>query len=112
MAVVLFLMGLAGCSSGAPVPPTGPHTKDRPVFVPFPPPAARPEIIPPVNVPGEGAVWVDGEWEWRGSRWVWQEGRWEVPYNGAYYATPTVVRLPDGRLAWYRGMWHPAEDRK
>ena len=97
-----------GCSSGLPLAPTGPHTGDEPTFVPFPHPAAKPEIIPPVNVAGENAVWVDGEWEWKGTRWVWQPGRWETPYPGSYYARSVVVRTQDGRLAWYRGSWHSA----
>ena len=99
---------LAGCSPGVPVAPVGPHVGDEPTFVPFPHPAAKPEIIPPVNVRGENAVWVDGEWEWKGTRWVWQPGRWETPYPGSYYARPVVVRMQDGRLAWYRGTWHSA----
>lgn len=95
----------AGCGARLPVPPTGAHIGDEPVIVPYPPPPARPEIVPPVNVPGEGAVWVDGEWDWRGTRWVWQEGRWEIP-PGSYYARPVMIRLADGRLAWFRGSWH------
>lgn len=110
-ALLLFVLGTmasavgVGCSSPIPVPRTGPHTGDEPIVVPYPPPPARPEILPPVNVPGEGAVWVDGEWEWRGTRWVWQEGRWEIP-PGSYYARPVTIRLADGRLAWFRGSWH------
>lgn len=97
-----------GCGSGIPLPANGPHTGDEPVYVPFPHPAAKPEIIPPVDVAGENAVWVDGEWEWKGTRWVWQPGRWDTPYPGSYYARPVVIRMPDGRLAWYRGAWHSA----
>ena len=99
---------LAGCGPHVPVPPDGPHTGDEPVFVPYPSPAAKPEILPAVDVPEENAVWVDGEWEWKGTRWMWTGGRWEVPYPGSYYAKPKVERLPDGRLAWYRGSWHSA----
>ncbi|MCK6590592.1 MAG: YXWGXW repeat-containing protein [Polyangiaceae bacterium] len=101
-------LGLAGCGYRIPVAPSGPHTGDEPTYVPFPHPAAKPEIIPPIDVAGENAVWVDGEWEWKGTRWVWQPGRWETPYPGSYYARPVVVRMPDGRLAWYRGTWHSA----
>lgn len=102
---------LSGCSEALPIPPTGPHTLSEPTYVPYPHPAAKPEIIPPVDVAGENAVWVDGEWEWKGTRWVWQPGRWETPYPGSYYARPVVVRMRDGRLAWYRGEWHSAAPR-
>jgi hypothetical protein len=102
---------LWGCGSNLPLPVTGPHKGAEPTFVPFPHPAAKPEIIPLVNVKGENAVWVDGEWEWKGTRWVWQPGRWETPYPGSYYARPVVVRMRDGRLAWYRGEWHSAAPR-
>jgi hypothetical protein len=103
---------LFGCSKHVPVAPTGPHKGDEPVFVPYPPPAAKPEILPPVEGDAEKAVWVDGEWEWKGTRWMWQSGRWETPYPGSYYAEPEIVRLPDGRIAWYHGTWHSAAPRK
>jgi hypothetical protein len=102
---------LVGCGARIPVPPSGPHAGDEPTFVPYPPPAAKPEILPAPDPNAESAVWVDGEWEWKGTRWMWLSGRWETPYPGSYYAKPTVVRLPDGRLAWYRGTWHSNDGR-
>jgi hypothetical protein len=109
----LFALAIAlatGCGSGLPTPVTGPHTGDEAKEVPYPPPAARPEIILK-NEAGEGAVWVDGEWQWRGNRWVWRSGRWERPYPGSYYARPTGRRRPDGKLVWYEGTWHSEADR-
>lgn len=106
---------LSGCSSGLPVPPRGPHTSDEAMVVPYPPPPARVEVVPPPPPELAGAVWVDGEWQWRGRRWVWQRGLWEVPYPGSYYAPSATVRLADGRLMWFAGRWHfppaPGEGR-
>ena len=87
------------------MPPSGPHTADEPaIAVPYPPPPARVEIVPPGGA--DKAVWIDGEWQWRSRRWVWLPGRWEVPYPGAYYAPATTVRRADGALVWFAGAWH------
>lgn len=94
------------CGGGIPTPPTGPHRGSEPTIVPYPPPPARVEIVPPPPPELEGAVWVDGEWLWKGRRWVWQPGLWEVPYPGAYFAPSATARLGDGRLAWFPGRWH------
>jgi len=109
---LLALLVLGACGGGLPGPPTTPHTADDPaVVVPFPPPPARVEIIPPQPATLEAAVWLDGEWQWRGSRWVWLPGRWEVPYPGARFAPATVVRRADGALVWFSGVWHFPPER-
>lgn len=89
----LGVLGVA-CSAATPVPRTGPHTDvDEPVEVRNPPPEpVRVESVG--DAPEPEAVWVDGYWHWAGRRWVWLGGMWTVPPAGAYYAPPTVVRLP------------------
>lgn len=109
---LLALAALGACGSPLPVPLTGPHTpEDVAVVVPYPPPPARVEIVAPPPEGLEGAVWIDGEWQWRGRRWTWLAGRWEVPYPGAYYALPTTVRRADGALVWFPGVWHFREKK-
>lgn len=98
-----------GCASRLPGPPTGPHPAGSTnyVDVPFPPPAARVEIVPPK--PSEaGAVWVDGEWAWQGKRWVWLPGGWVAPPAGGYFAPWLVYRLDNGRFLFAAGAWHAA----
>lgn len=109
--VTALLAALAGCGSSLPVPRTGPHLPDEPMLVvPFPQPPARVEIVPPPPPALENAVWLDGEWQWRGRRWVWLPGRWEVPYPGAYFAPATTIRRADGELVFFAGTWHFPED--
>ena len=101
----LLASALGGCSSELPLPRTGPHLpEDIAVVVPYPPPPARPEVIPPKTA--DNLVWVDGEWQWRSRRWVWLPGRWEPAYPDAYYAPATTVRRADGTLVWFTGVWH------
>ncbi|HMI83564.1 MAG TPA: hypothetical protein VK550_05685 [Polyangiaceae bacterium] len=98
---------LAACGSRLPAPPTGPHPAGSTVYidVPYPPPAARVEVVPaPPRDPG--AVWVDGEWAWQGKRWAWLAGGWVVPPRGAYFAPWLVYRLDNGRLLFASGSWH------
>ena len=80
------------------------------VVVPYPPPPARVEIVPPA--PGEREVWVDGQWIWRGSHWVWQAGGWQVPPADSYYAPPVTLRQQDGSLAYFEGGWRKRARRQ
>jgi hypothetical protein len=102
--IVFVCLFVGACSKSVlPLPPSGPNEGTSPVVVPYPPPAARPEIIP--AKPGNQVVWVDGVWLWDRRRWVWQMGKWEVPPKGAYYATAKIVPLADGTLGWVAGGW-------
>ncbi len=57
------------------------------VYIGTPPPPLRYEVPPPI--PGEGYTWIDGYWNWGGSRYAWVPGRWErPPYAGAYWSHP------------------------
>lgn len=104
MVPLVMLGAVLGCAPRVPVAPEGPHTGDTPVTVPYPPPAARPETVPPQPAPL--AVWVDGQWVWGGDAYSWQRGKWVVPVEGAYYARPQIVRRVGGGLVYFGGSWH------
>ena len=76
------------------------------VVVPYPPPPARAEIVPPQ--PDGQAVWLDGEWEWRRRRWGWKLGRWVVPPPGSRFSPWTAVRNDVGTLYFAPGVWRDA----
>ena len=109
--VALFVMLAAalslGCSAASmiPVPRTGPHQGEEPALVPYPPPAARVEVVGKAPTAMKDPLWIDGEWLWKARRWVWQGGHWDLPLPGGYYAPPVTVRLSDGALAHYAGTW-------
>lgn|GEM_PF-4570692 len=95
---------LGACNESAlPLPKAGPNQTQSAIVVPYPPPPARPEIVPAKT--GDRVVWIDGAWSWDRRRWVWQRGRWEVPPTGAHHALPKLEQLPDGSLGWYPGGW-------
>ncbi|HVJ94841.1 MAG TPA: hypothetical protein VM580_33890, partial [Labilithrix sp.] len=71
--------------------------------VPYPPPPARVETVPPM--PRPDALWVDGEWLWQARRWAWKQGRWVVPAPGARFAPWTTVRDAAGTLYFASGRW-------
>lgn len=102
--ILVALVVLAGCGgSPIPLPEMGPHVREAPVLVPYPPPAARVEIVP--ARPGKKEVWIDGEWTWERRRWVWRRGHWEVPPPNSYWAPPVTVRQADGSLGFFGGGW-------
>lgn len=100
------LLGLVlmACTPELPRPRIAPHPATvRPIVVPFPPPAARPDLIkdpPPQLV---NPAWIDGQWLWGGRRWTWQPGEWVDLQPNQVYALPRVVRRPDGTLVWVQG---------
>jgi hypothetical protein len=111
-AVAAFVL-VAACGMQLSTPPTGPHPAGTThyVEVPYPPPPARVEIVPP-KPPDADAVWVDGEWAWQGKRWVWQPGGWVARPRAGYFAPWLVYRLDNGRLLFAPGAWHAASGEK
>ena len=53
------------------------------------PPAPQAEFYG--AAPGPGYVWVNGYWNWGGSRYVWAPGRWQRP--------------PRRHARWEAGRW-------
>ena len=111
-AAALAALALTACGSSLPVPRSGPHVDEEPVIIPYPPPPARVEVVPPPPAGVKGAVWIDGEWLWKGQRWVWQAGQWQTPYPGGYYAPPATLRLADGTLVYFTGAWKIGRQRQ
>jgi hypothetical protein len=99
------LLALAACGDGLPEPRFIEHTGPATDIVPTMPPPGKVEVIPPRPKDLKHPVWIDGEWEWSGRRWTWKEHGWQEQPSGESYAPPTTRRLPDGRLAHYRGAW-------
>jgi hypothetical protein len=109
IALVLALAAaLSGCGATLPTPPPGTHPRtSHYVEVPYPPPPARVEMLPPQ--PRDDAVWVDGEWLWHGRRWNWEPGGGVVPPPGATFAPWVATRVSTGALLWLPGAWYDAQ---
>ena len=98
---------LFACTAPLPHPPYVRQPTTALVETPFPPPPARAEFVP--NRPAKGAVWIDGEWTWRGHRWGWNAGRWVFPPPGAAFSPWSTVRAADGTLFFAQGTWRDAQ---
>jgi hypothetical protein len=109
LCAVISLAGLAACSSSLPRPPTGRVPTDALIEVPYPPPAAHVETIPPQKDSHE--VWIDGQWEWDGKEWKWVAGTWMTPPANAYFTPWTTVRRRDGRLFFASAAWRAKDGR-
>jgi len=106
-AYVVWLLATTACGAGAlPGPSYVAQPTSALVAVPYPPPPARVESVPPR--PRSTAAWIDGEWSWRRRRWLWVSGRWVEPPRGARYAPWTLVRAADGTLYEAPGAWRDA----
>ena len=79
------------------------------IEVPFPPPPARVETVPPRKTASE--VWVDGQWEWDGRAWKWRDGAWTTPPPNAYFTRWSTKRRGDGQLLFARAEWRDRAGR-
>jgi len=64
----------------------------------------RPAYERPIS-PGEGYVWIDGDWAWQGGTYVWHEGRWGRPRGGRTWVAGSWQQRNNG-WTWHRGRWH------
>lgn len=83
------------------------HARDSYIEVPYPPPAALAETVPPRPETGD-LVWLDGDWSFRGRSYAWRRGGWFVVPVGARYAPSRLEYLRDGRLMFAPGAWYDA----
>lgn len=101
-AAALALASLApahAATQGTVIIQSGPTLEYR--NLPPPPPPRM------VERPGmrRGQVWVEGHWEWRGSRYRWTDGYWMKARQGYEYRQPHwVQRGSDWQFE--RGGWH------
>lgn len=106
---VLSGVAIIACGSSVPTPRLGPHPADAWVEVPYPPPAAAVEVVPPQ--PRSDAVWVDGQWAWRGRYFVWQRGAWVIPPAHAYFSRWARYYDKDGTLYFADATWRSDNGR-
>src|SRR5580658_10579559 len=104
--VLIAGLGL-GCSSGLRHPPYDPQPESALIEVTLPPPPGRVEVIP--AAPTRDAVWIDGEWGWRGHKWGWQPGYWAVTPRDAKFSPWVFVRGADARLWTAPGTWRDSK---
>jgi hypothetical protein len=110
LGLCLVAAATAACGSSLPAPALTAHSRETYIDVPYPPPAALAETVPP-RPPGANVVWLDGDWRFRGKSYSWRHGGWVVPALGARYAPSREVYLADGRLIFATGTWYDARGR-
>lgn len=103
----LCLLLCSACSGSlpAPLPARQPRSDYRPI--PYPPPAAFSEVVPPQ--PRDGALWIDGHWAWRGRKFVWRRGGWVIAPEGARFAHWRVRYSQDGTLQFAEDAWYDSK---
>lgn len=107
IAAAILAGGFLACGSARmPAPPYVQHPTLALEPIPYPPPPARVEYVPPR--PRPNAVWLDGEWAWQARRWAWKPGRWVVPPPNARFAPWVTVRNEAGALFFAEGAWRDA----
>lgn len=107
---MVSLFFFAGCGGTLPLPAQSVPPEEAYVEVPYPPPAALAELVPPR--PARDAVWRDGGWAWRGGYYVWERGGWVRPPAGARYAPWRFKYLPDGKGLFAESVWVDERGRR
>jgi hypothetical protein len=54
--------------------------------------------------PGDGFLWIEGDWFWNGSTYLWRDGYWSHPSPG-YQWRPGEWRDKRGGYYWRPGEW-------
>jgi hypothetical protein len=101
---------VTACGTTLPQPGFAAPPPEAFISVPYPPPAALSELIPP-RPKEPGVVFQDGSWVWRGRYYVWQRGGWVRPPSGARLAVATLKYMPDGRAYFAQARWVDANGR-
>ena len=102
---------LSACGGSLPEPERIQHPSESYEEVPYPPPAALAETVPP-RPNADGLVWLEGDWAFRGSTYAWVRGGWVVAPKNARYAISKVLYTTDGRILFARGSWYDAQGQK
>ena len=55
-------------------------------------------------VPYDGAVWVEGNWGWRGGNYAYTRGHWARPRTGRVWVGGNWEHGNQG-YRWHRGHW-------
>ena len=97
---------LGSCVSSVPGPPLVVHPKSAFVEVPYPPPAALIEAVPPS--PSTSHVWLDGFWTWQGRYYTWIRGGWIFVSAGESFAPWQSFYTRSGLLMFAPGAWYSA----
>jgi len=67
-----------------------------------PPPRTTVSVRP--AAPIQGAIWVEGHWQWNGASYIWIDGFWEQPRAGYVYVQPRWERRGRGWV-YVEGNW-------
>ena len=87
-AIISCMIFLSACSGGMVV-------TDRPADVVYERPLS----------PGDGYIWLDGDWYWSGGRYQWRAGHWDRPRTGRNWSAGHWQSAGHG-WKWQRGHWH------
>ena len=109
---LVFALALLGCGSSLPTPAATEHPLSAYIPVPYPPPAALAETVPPQPKRDGGLIWLDGEWVFHGDSFVWRRGGWVLPPPGCRFAAWRTWYRRDGRLMMARGAWYDAKHQR
>jgi hypothetical protein len=104
MLAIALSATLGSCGFSVPGPPVANHPKSAFVEVPYPPPAALVEAVPPS--PGSPLVWLDGYWTWQGQYYTWVRGGWVFVSAGQAFAPWQLIYARDGQLMFAPGAWY------
>ncbi|HWB92654.1 MAG TPA: hypothetical protein VG605_12410 [Puia sp.] len=93
MKKALLIIGIAGCFAVTGCTVDG-YVTDQPADVVYTRPVA----------PGDGYIWIDGDWVWGGGGYHWHNGYWARPRGGRTWAPGHWDHTARG-YHWNRGHW-------
>lgn len=92
--VLLIMAILIGCSVAMTGCAVDGYVTDEPADMVYTRPVA----------PGDGYIWIDGDWVWEGGTYHWHNGYWSRPRVGRTWA-PGHWEHSERGYHWNRGHW-------
>lgn len=99
---------VAGCTIHTTTSRPGYYAHGTVVYQAPPPPRARVVVSARPVAPYQGAVWVNGHWQWNGAQYVWVDGHYIQSRVGYTYVQPRWERRGRGHV-YVQGTWQPAQ---
>ena len=55
--------------------------------------------------PGDGYIWIDGEWFWNGNTYSWRNGYWSYPHDNYRWSPGHWKQRRGNQWQWRQGRW-------
>jgi hypothetical protein len=83
------------------------YAEPEPTYTVYQAPPPPRQVVVQQRAPSQGAVWVNGHWQWNGYQYIWVDGYWVQPQQGYTYVQPRWEQR-GGAYVYVQGYQRPS----